>query len=87
MLAGSAAGWLAHRLSSLAVFGLFRGWWRHVGMSDLVNLIKVLGDGLAIGPVLLGAARPAHIVTPSITVRGIVNMTAVAVVEAQSGVA
>jgi malate dehydrogenase (oxaloacetate-decarboxylating)(NADP+) len=47
------------------------------------NMVKVLGDGLAIGPVLLGAARPAHILTPSITVRGIVNMSALAVVDAQ----
>ncbi|WP_119677667.1 NADP-dependent malic enzyme [Indioceanicola profundi] len=47
------------------------------------NLVKVLGDGLAVGPVLLGAAQPAHILTPSVTVRGIVNMTALAVVDAQ----
>ncbi|MFM2044407.1 MAG: NAD-dependent malic enzyme [Pseudomonadota bacterium] len=47
------------------------------------NLVKVLGDGLAVGPVLLGAAKPAHILTPSVTVRGIVNMTALAVVDAQ----
>ncbi len=47
------------------------------------NMVKVLGDGLAVGPVLLGAARPAHILTPSVTVRGIVNMTALAVVDAQ----
>jgi malate dehydrogenase (oxaloacetate-decarboxylating)(NADP+) len=47
------------------------------------NMIKVLGDGLAIGPMLLGVNRPAHIVTPSVTVRGMVNMTAVAVYDAQ----
>jgi malate dehydrogenase (oxaloacetate-decarboxylating)(NADP+) len=47
------------------------------------NLLKVLGDGLAIGPMLLGMSRPAHIVTPSVTVRGLVNMTAVAVYDAQ----
>jgi malate dehydrogenase (oxaloacetate-decarboxylating)(NADP+) len=46
------------------------------------NLVKVLGDGVSIGPILLGAARPVHIVTPSITVRGLVNMSAVAVVDA-----
>ena len=34
-------------------------------------------------PILLGAAKPAHILTPSVTARGIVNMTAIAVVEAQ----
>ncbi len=47
------------------------------------NLAKVLADGLAVGPILIGVAQPAHILTPSVTVRGIVNMTAVAVVEAQ----
>jgi malate dehydrogenase (oxaloacetate-decarboxylating)(NADP+) len=47
------------------------------------NLLKVLADGLAVGPVLLGAAKPAHILTPSVTVRGIVNMSALAVVDAQ----
>ena len=38
------------------------------------NMLKVLGQGLAIGPILLGMNRPAHVVTPSITVRGLVNM-------------
>jgi malate dehydrogenase (oxaloacetate-decarboxylating)(NADP+) len=47
------------------------------------NLLTVLGDGLAIGPILLGAALPAHIVTPSATVRALVNMTAIAVYDAQ----
>ena len=47
------------------------------------DLVKVLADGLAVGPILIGVAQPAHILTPSVTVRGIVNMTAVAVVEAQ----
>ena len=47
------------------------------------NVAKVLGQGLSVGPVLIGAARPAHIVTPSVTVRGIVNMTALAFVDAQ----
>jgi malate dehydrogenase (oxaloacetate-decarboxylating)(NADP+) len=46
------------------------------------NTIKVLGSAISIGPILLGAAQPAHIVTPSATVRGLVNMTAVAVVGA-----
>ena len=44
---------------------------------------KVLTDGLSIGPMLIGLEKPCHIVTPSITVRGIVNMTAVAVNDAQ----
>lgn len=49
------------------------------------NLLKVLGDGLSVGPILLGMARPIHILTPSVTTRGIVNMTALAVVDAQAG--
>ncbi|MCI0431244.1 MAG: NADP-dependent malic enzyme [Rhodospirillales bacterium] len=48
------------------------------------NLVKVVADGLAVGPILIGVAQPAHILTASVTVRGIVNMTAVAVVEAQT---
>ncbi|MSP77722.1 MAG: NADP-dependent malic enzyme [Rhodospirillaceae bacterium] len=47
------------------------------------NLLKVAADGLHIGPVLLGTALPAHVLTPSVTARGILNMTALAVVEAQ----
>src|SRR5258706_3851001 len=48
------------------------------------NLLKVVGGaGITIGPILLGAARPVHILTPSATVRRIINMTAVAVVDAQ----
>src|SRR5437763_15170468 len=47
------------------------------------QMIKVLADALPVGPILIGAARPVHILTPSVTVRGIVNMTAVAAVEAQ----
>jgi len=47
------------------------------------NLLKTAaGDGITIGPILLGAARPVHIVTPSATVRRIVNMTALTVVGA-----
>ena len=46
------------------------------------NLLKtVAGGGIAIGPILLGAARPVHILTPSSTVRRIVNMTALTVAE------
>jgi malate dehydrogenase (oxaloacetate-decarboxylating)(NADP+) len=37
-----------------------------------------------VGPILIGTAKPVHILTPSVTARGIVNMTAVAVVEAQA---
>jgi len=49
------------------------------------NLLKTAaGNGIAIGPVLLGCARPVHILTPSATVRRIVNMTALCVVDAIS---
>jgi malate dehydrogenase (oxaloacetate-decarboxylating)(NADP+) len=44
---------------------------------------EILADALPVGPILIGAARPAHILTHSVSTRGIVNMTAVAVVEAQ----
>jgi malate dehydrogenase (oxaloacetate-decarboxylating)(NADP+) len=47
------------------------------------NLLKTLADGLAVGPILIGAARSAHIVTPSVTARGLLNMCAVAAVDAQ----
>ena len=47
------------------------------------QMIKVLADALPVGPILIGPARPAHILTPSVTARGILNMTAVAAVEAQ----
>ncbi|WP_020565192.1 NADP-dependent malic enzyme [Methylosarcina fibrata] len=47
------------------------------------NLLKVAsGSGVAIGPVLLGCARPVHILTPAATVRRIVNMAALCVVDA-----
>ncbi len=44
---------------------------------------KVLADALPVGPLLIGPAKPAHILTPSVTARGIVNVTTAAVVEAQ----
>ena len=41
------------------------------------SLLKVIsGDGITIGPILLGAARPVHVMTTTATVRRIVNMTA-----------
>jgi malate dehydrogenase (oxaloacetate-decarboxylating)(NADP+) len=49
------------------------------------NLLKTAaGDGVTIGPILLGASRAVHVLTPSATVRRIVNMTAVAVVDANA---
>ncbi len=47
------------------------------------QMTKVLADALAVGPILIGAAMPAHILTPSVTARGVINMTAFAAVEAQ----
>jgi malate dehydrogenase (oxaloacetate-decarboxylating)(NADP+) len=47
------------------------------------QMIKSLADALPVGPILIGPSRPAHILTPSVTARGILNMTAVAAVEAQ----
>jgi malate dehydrogenase (oxaloacetate-decarboxylating)(NADP+) len=50
------------------------------------NLLKTAaGDGLTVGPLLLGAARPVHILTPTATVRRIVNMTALLSVEVAQG--
>ncbi|MEC4718701.1 NADP-dependent malic enzyme [Noviherbaspirillum sp. CPCC 100848] len=47
------------------------------------NLLKTAaGNGIAIGPVLLGCAKPVHVLTPSATVRRIVNMTALCVMDA-----
>jgi len=48
-----------------------------------MKLVKSLSDGLSVGPILLGAAQPAHIVTPATTARGLVNMSAFCVVDAQ----
>jgi len=49
------------------------------------NALKVVaGQGISVGPILLGAAKPVHILTPTATVRGIVNMTALTAVDAGS---
>ncbi|HXZ49891.1 MAG TPA: NADP-dependent malic enzyme [Usitatibacter sp.] len=49
------------------------------------NLLKTVGGyGITVGPILLGAAKPVHILTPTATVRRIINMTALAVVDAQA---
>jgi malate dehydrogenase (oxaloacetate-decarboxylating)(NADP+) len=53
----------------------------------LFNVLKMTGShGVTVGPILLGAARPAHILTPSATVRRVVNMTALAVADAADAV-
>jgi len=51
----------------------------------LFNVLKMTGgQGVTVGPILLGAAAPAHILTPSATVRRIVNITALAVADANA---
>ena len=47
------------------------------------NMLKIVGGGVTVGPILVGNSKPAHILTNAATVRGIVNMTALSVVEAQ----
>jgi len=47
------------------------------------NLLKAAADGLPVGPMLLGMSKPIHVVVPSVTARGILNLSALAVVEAQ----
>jgi len=47
------------------------------------NLVRTLGNGLPVGPILLGVAKPAHVTTPSVTARGLVNLAALAVIDAQ----
>jgi malate dehydrogenase (oxaloacetate-decarboxylating)(NADP+) len=46
------------------------------------NLLKAAAEGLPVGPLLLGMSQPAHVLVPSVTARGIVNLTALAVLEA-----
>lgn len=48
------------------------------------NLAKVLGKGLPVGPLLMGTLKPGHIVTPSTTVRGLIDMCVLAAVDAQT---
>ena len=43
----------------------------------------MLGNGIPVGPILMGAAKPAHIASQSVTVRGLLNLTAIAVIESQ----
>ncbi|HEY5852303.1 MAG TPA: NADP-dependent malic enzyme [Lysobacter sp.] len=47
------------------------------------NMIRVMTEGVAIGPILMGLDKPAHILTPASTPRRVVNMTAIAAVDAQ----
>jgi len=48
------------------------------------NLLKTAADGLPVGPLLLGMAKPVHVVAPSVTARGILNVSALAALEAQT---
>ena len=47
------------------------------------QLVKTLGGATPIGPMLVGVAKPCHVLTPSVTARGVINMTAIAGVEAE----
>ncbi|MGA9012481.1 MAG: NADP-dependent malic enzyme [Acetobacteraceae bacterium] len=47
------------------------------------TLLKAASDGLPVGPMLLGMSKPIHVLVPSVTARGIVNLSALAVLEAQ----
>ncbi|MBV6659093.1 MAG: NADP-dependent malic enzyme [Devosiaceae bacterium] len=49
-----------------------------------LNMTKVLGEALHVGPILMGPSKPVHVLTPSVTSRGVVNMTALASVDAQA---
>ena len=51
-----------------------------------LQLTRVIANALPVGPILMGPAKPAHVLTPSVTARGIVNMTAIAAAEAAEGV-
>jgi len=46
--------------------------------SGVRNILKMKGNGLEVGPILMGMGNRAHIVTPSITARGLLNMSAIA---------
>jgi len=48
-----------------------------------LNLVRAVSGGLHVGPILIGVNRPAHITTPEVTSRGLVNLAALAVLDAQ----
>ena len=50
--------------------------------SVALQLSRVIAGALPVGPILMGTAKPAHVLTPSVTARGVVNMTAIAAAEA-----
>ncbi len=50
-----------------------------------LNLLREMGDGVSVGPILVGAAKPVHIASQTVTVRGLLNLTALAAVDALNG--
>ncbi len=48
------------------------------------NLLKAAADGLPVGPMLLGTAKPLHVLVASVTARGIVNLSAIAAIQARA---
>ncbi|MEO8684500.1 MAG: phosphate acyltransferase, partial [Devosia sp.] len=50
-----------------------------------MTLLKELNNALPVGPILMGTRQPAHILAPSVTSRGVVNMAAIAATEALAG--
>ena len=49
------------------------------------NLLKAAADGLPVGPLLLGMSKPIHVAVPSVTARGLVNISAIAALQAAAG--
>jgi malate dehydrogenase (oxaloacetate-decarboxylating)(NADP+) len=49
-----------------------------------LTLLSAATEGLLVGPLLLGVSKPIHVMVPSVTARGIVNMTALAVAQASA---
>jgi malate dehydrogenase (oxaloacetate-decarboxylating)(NADP+) len=47
------------------------------------NLLKAAADGMSIGPILLGMSKPIHVLAPSVSARGIVNLSAVSAIAAR----
>jgi malate dehydrogenase (oxaloacetate-decarboxylating)(NADP+) len=47
-----------------------------------LNLLREMGEGVSVGPILVGAAKAVHIASQSVTVRGLLNLTALAAVDA-----
>jgi len=79
-----AGGYINYYYFGYVIFGTFT---KLLGIPPIIayNLLKTAAGGnIAVGPVLLGAAKPVHILTASTTVRRIVNMTALTVADANA---